>query len=52
MDFYAWRKPTKAGGGGAKEQDAPHAPCISRDIILNLPSGFDPAPLMGEEIEI
>lgn len=37
------------GGGGAKEQDAPHAPCISQDIIPNLPSGLD---LMGGEIEI
>lgn len=47
--FLRLKEADKGAGGAAKEQDAPHAPCISRDIIPNLPRGLD---LMGEEIEI
>lgn len=36
---------------GAKEQDARRALCASWDVILNLPSGFDPAALMEERLK-
>lgn len=42
---------TDKGGGGAKEQDARRALCSSWDVILNLPSGFDPAVLTEERLK-
>lgn len=39
---------TDKGDGGAKERGAGRAPSTSRDVILNLPSGFAPAALTEE----